>query len=504
MTNLIDVHMPHMGAIETVLLTTWLKEPGDRVEESDGLCEVSTDKVDTEIASPATGFLIERLAAIDAEIPVGAPIARFAPLDASAAEIAAAIAGAAGPEAEVAEAEPPSTPVAATNGHAPSVETAPIAAPATTVPVLAPAAVDVPDDASLVLRAALTFRPAAVAATPTAAAGEQHGRNKTDKDKRATPFVRKLADEYSLDLAEIAGTGPGGRVTRQDVEAAVVARPSTEAAAVQSVSADQPTPARHVVPSGVASAPSADGSAVPAGYETVPHEAVSLTPQRRAIARNLVESVTVAPQLTAQVDVDMTAVLQARATANAQRIGRGERKISVLPFIGRALCATVAEYPDVNATFTDTHLLRWKPVNLAIAVDAPHGLLVPVIRNAQHLTLFGLAGAISEISARVIDRKASGADLSAGTITISNSGSVGGVVSTPILTRPQVASIGVPAVVRTPVAVTTPGGEEYVAIRPIARIGLTFDHRAFDGALALRALQDLQHKLETWSLDAYL
>ena len=477
MTTLIEVRLPHMGVVEQAVLTSWLRSPGDRVEESEPLCEVSTDKVDTEVPSPVSGVLVGYVAQVDEEVPVGAVIAKFAPLDATDDELAAVIrAGAAngsGPAPEP-TAAPVSAPAPAPVAAAPAAES-----PTTALPAFSVA--QPPEGASLVLAAGWLPLPAGAPAS-------QNGHH---RGVPATPLVRKLAKERGLDLGRISGTGPAGRITRKDVEAASVAVDAPQA----------------VAPGDGAPVPSPRNSAdtlLPRGYEDIAHETVPLTPQRRAIARNLLESVSTAPQLTAQIDVDMSAVSRVRSEVNERRRDRGEAKLSFLPFIARALCASVAEHPDLNATFTDSHLLRWQPVNIGIAVDGPQGLLVPVVRNAERLTAPALADEIARLSKAVNERTATAEDLAGGTITISNSGSVGGVIATPILTRPQVASLGVPAIVRTPVAVTSPDGDEYVAIRPIARFGLTFDHRAFDGAAALRALQSVQKKLETWTAEAYL
>ncbi|WP_116202644.1 dihydrolipoamide acetyltransferase family protein [Amycolatopsis circi] len=471
MTTLIDVRLPHMGVVEQAVLTSWLRSPGDRVEESEPLCEVSTDKVDTEVPSPVSGVLVGYVAQVDEEVPVGAVIARFAPSDATEDEVAEVIRAGAAASTETAVAAP----VAPEPAPAPSADPVPVVDPV-------PTAVQPPDGSSLVLSAAWLPLP-----SPEAAA-----RNGSRNGVPTTPLVRKLAKERGLDLREVVGTGPGGRVTRKDLDAAATTPKPAEAV----------TESRAAVPAPVAK--TKGEVAVPRGYENVAYEAVALTPQRRAIARNLLESVSTAPQLTAQVDVDMSAVTQVRAEVNERRLARGESKLSFLPFIARALCATVAEHPDVNATFTDDHLVRWQPVNVGVAVDGPQGLLVPVVKQAERLTAPALAEEIARLSTAVHDRTVTAEDLTGGTITISNSGSVGGVIATPILTRPQVASLGVPAIVRTPMAVTSPSGEEYVAVRPVARFGLTFDHRAFDGAAALRALQSIQRKLETWSAEAYL
>lgn len=433
MLTLFDVHMPHMGSVEFALLTEWLLKPGDRVAEGDPLCEVSTDKVDTEVDSPTSGILISYVAAVDQEVPVGDVIARFASLDADPVAVAQAIAGEDAVGEDVAPAAPTSGPIAGPFPISPdrALESA--------APTVAAEGSRPPND-SLVL-AASWFSPV----------------NRPPEGSR-----RLRLDSGSTDMS------------------------------LESKSEFLPG-ARDRVPE------DADTVAIPAGYEAVTYTAIEHTRLRRAIAKNLTESWNTAPQLTAQVDVDFTAVSVARAKINRERSARGEGKLSFLPFVGHALCRALADHPDANATFTDKHLVRWNTVNLGIAVDTPDGLIVPVIRDAQNLELEALSDAIVASSSAILSGSAQPEDLSGGTITISNSGSVGGVVSTPILTRPQVASIGLPAIVRTPVARKSVDGEsELLTIRPIARLGLTFDHRAFDGAEALRTLMSVQKYLEQW------
>ncbi|MDH6521930.1 pyruvate/2-oxoglutarate dehydrogenase complex dihydrolipoamide acyltransferase (E2) component [Streptomyces sp. SAI-135] len=494
MTTLIDVRLPHMGSVERAVITAWHKSPGDKVAVDEPLLDVSTDKVDTEVASPQEGTLVQILAAPDQEVPVGELIARFAPLDASEAQIAAALdAGAkttGPPETPVAPQAPVAVPTSATAPTDPAGTTGPApaerAAAGRTDPAPAePVAVEQPDldGLSLVLRDA--FRHLAV----RGAGGERGG------PTAGSPLVRRMAKEAGIDLSAVPGTGPGGRVTRDDVRAYVAKGGSTAAV-------DTASPVRPAVPTAPA-APTTSATTLPPGYDDLPREEVPLSPVRKATAAHMVASVSTAPQLTAQVDVDFSRLTAVRAEINAERARRGDDKLSYLPFIARALVAVTAEHPDINATFTDTHLLRWRTVNLGVAVDVEAGLYVPVVRDAQRLSLDGLAQSITDLARRARERRLKSADLEGGTITISNSGSVGGVIATPILTRPQVASLGVPAVVRQPVAVIADNGEEYIAVRPVARLGLTFDHRAMDGSGALRALIALQRALQEWSADAY-
>ena len=429
MLELTDIHMPHMGSVEFALLTEWLIKPGEEVNEGDALCEVSTDKVDTEVESPESGILISYVASIEQEVPVGDVIARFAPVDSDPDQVARAIAAASGEQ-----------------GGDVAVAPSPAASPS-------PATVATPVTGS-------QGTPAVV----------------FEESKPPTDSLVLAASWFSPVNRPPAGARRGSLAAAQDHRSA--GELASKSGFLQS---QQSTPT------------------VPAGYEDVAYSATEHTRLRRAIAKNLTESWNTAPQLTAQVDVDFSAVAVARAKLNRDRASRGEAKLSYLPFIAVALCQAIAEHPVVNATFTDTHLLQWQTVNLGLAVDTPDGLLVPAIRDAQSLSLTELADAIARTSAALANGTGRPEDLAGGTITISNSGSVGGVVSTPILTKPQVASLGVPAIVRTPVARRSADGtSELLTIRPIARLGLTFDHRAFDGAEALRALISVQKTLENW------
>lgn len=490
MAELIDVRLPHMGVVERAVLTAWHKSPGDLVSEGEPLCDVSTDKVDTEVASPATGRLVRFIAHENDEIPVGAVIAQFADTadPADLADLAPLAAGeAASLQAGDAETETAGADVIATQGGGP---------PGT------PAG---PSDGG--------HQPLISTAAHRAA---------------SSPLARRLAKQAGVDLGDITGTGLGGRIRRADVEAAIArqagnrpvspaespasaalssapaaAAAPTGAPAPAAVPAPAAAPVRQPVPAGAPPSP-LFGVALPAAYQDVPREEVPLSPQRRMIAENMVRSVSTAAQATAQADVDMSAVANIRAEVNGERAAQDRPKLSVLAFIARATVATLVEHRDLNATFTDTHLVRWRTVNLGIAVDAPHGLLVPVVRSAERLTAAALAEEIADLAERTRSRRLRTEDLQAPTFTISNSGSIGGVTSTPLLNHPNVGTLGVPALIRQPVAVTAPNGDEYVAIRPVMRLGLTFDHRAMDGSAALRFLLDLQHRLETWPRFAYL
>ena len=447
--SLIDVRVPHMGSVERVVLTTWHKSVGDSVEIDEALCDVSTDKVDTEIPSPVAGTLARVLAQEGEELEVGALIAQFA-----------------------------SDPA------------------------------DVPTDAEPVDAASTPTESEVQPPTASVAhdAGPLTPRQPTVGRRVASPLVRKLGADAGIDLGTVPATGLHGRITRADLQAEISRRTSASQQRQEAASSAGPVPSSPTYADPVRSGGAAlEGTPVlPAGYEGVAFDAVAHTPHRRAVAEHMVRSTSTAPQLTAQVDVDVHRLSQIREQVHRARESRGEGKLSYLAFIARATCAALMEHPDLNATFTEDHLLRWRPVHLGIAVDTDQGLVVPVVREAHRLTAAGLAEAIESLSSRARDRTLFAEDLRGGTFTISNSGSIGGVVSTPILNQPQVAALGVPAIVRQPVAMTSPEGDEYVAIRPVMRLGLTFDHRAVDGSGALKALLSIKEKLENWPREAYL
>jgi 2-oxoglutarate dehydrogenase E2 component (dihydrolipoamide succinyltransferase) len=300
----------------------------------------------------------------------------------------------------------------------------------------------------------------------------------------ASPVARRVAEAHGLDLAGMTGTGAAGRIRKSDVLAAI---------AGARAAGDRTAP--------VAGKPAA--ASLPAGYEHVPHEVVVPTRIRRATAEHMIRSRQTAAHMTTEVDVDMQRVADVRAAVNAGRAKAGRGKLSYLPFITRAAVAALRDHPDLNATFELERNLRWREVNVGIAVDTPHGLLVPVIRRADTLTVEAIGERIVDLAARARDRKLTADDLRAGTFTISNPGSVGAVSAPAIINQPQVAILGLPKIVRKPWVVTLPDGQETIAIRPILRLALTFDHRAVDGADATRALVQIGEHLERWDAQAY-
>jgi 2-oxoglutarate dehydrogenase E2 component (dihydrolipoamide succinyltransferase) len=235
----------------------------------------------------------------------------------------------------------------------------------------------------------------------------------------------------------------------------------------------------------------------------VPHEVIETSRVRRAIAEHMSRSRQTAAHMTTEVDVDLSAAVQARKELNQARLDAGEAKLSYLPLIARATCAALGEHPDLNATFLGERMIHWQAVNLGVAVDTPEGLLVPVLPNCDRLAAPAIGDAIADLAERARSRKLMPDDLAGGTFTLSNPGSVGAVSAPAIINQPQVAILGVPTIQRRPWVIADEHGGESIAIRPILRLAVTFDHRAVDGAGATRFAVAVKERLEAWGPDAY-
>jgi pyruvate dehydrogenase E2 component (dihydrolipoamide acetyltransferase) len=441
------VPMPHMGvSIEEGTITVWQVAVGDAVAEGDVLCEIATDKVDMEVESPAAGVVTAIFAEADAVVPVGEAICE---LDGDGSGGGADVAG-----ASVATGE--GSPGAF--GGVPG-DPSPASAPSSDDP-----ASGVGERAAGGRDANGGFDPALAADAVTSLPGPL-----------ASPLAKRIASKRGVDLGAVTGTGKRGRIRKADVLAAAEAGPARAAA-----------------------------QGIPAGYENVPHEIVPTSRVRQAIAEHMIRSRQTAAHMTTETDVDLSAVIRARTELNKARLAAGDAKLSFLPFIARATCAALREYPEMNATFQGTQTIRWGQVNLGIAVDTEAGLLVPVIADAGSLTAPAIGAAIGDLAARARDRKLVPDDLGGGTFTISNPGSVGAVSAPAIINQPQVAILGVPTIQRRPWVVTGPDGEEMIAIRSILRLAVTFDHRAVDGADATRFAVAVKSHLESWSTEAYV
>jgi len=436
------VTMPELGeSITEGTITRWLKQEGDRVEADEPLFEVSTDKVDTEVPSPVSGILQSIKVQEDETVEVGAELAVISSGGARAGGQAEAKAE---PTREV---EAQDEGAAAVGGEEAGAEQA---------------------------------RPAAAAAGDGA------------KGAVVSPLVRRLAREHDVDLSQVQGSGSGGRVRREDVEAYLEGRGKQPTRPAARAGDGKAAPAKEAKPA--AGAPARQATPLHTGIREVVTPATRL---RKVIAERMVASLATSAQLTAAVEIDMTGVMRLRERAKDDFKAREGVSLSPLPFSVLAVIQAIRAYPNANSALDeDMNLHVYQDVNLGIAVDTPKGLFVPVVRNADQLNLSGLARAIADVARRTRDGKVSPNELSGSTFTVTNTGSVGTVWDTPIINQPNAAIFATPAIVKRPVVVEDPGLGEVIAVRHMMYGILTYDHRVLDGADAARFLQKVKQVLE--------
>jgi 2-oxoglutarate dehydrogenase E2 component (dihydrolipoamide succinyltransferase) len=426
------ITMPALGeSVSEGTVTRWLKNVGDSVAVDEALLEVSTDKVDTEIPSPVAGTLLAIDVAVDTTVAVGARLGLIG-----------------------------------TAGGAVSAPATPPPAPVVSAPVTPPPAP--------VVSAPVTPPPAPVASAPVS----------QPADAYVTPLVRKLASELAVNLAQVKGTGIGGRIRREDVEA--LARPAAPAA--------------------VASAASTPSAAKPPVVAVSPLRGTTVTMSRlrKVIAARMVESLQVSAQLTTVVEVDVTKIARLRDRAKASFESREGVKLSFLPFFAVAVCEALKQHPVLNSSVEGDQITYHGAEHLGVAVDTERGLLVPVIANAGDLNMGGIARKIADLAARTRDNKVTPDELGGGTFTLTNTGSRGALFDTPIINQPQVAILGLGAVVKRPMVVRGEDGGETIAIRSMVYLGLSYDHRVVDGADAARFLVTLKERLEGGAFESDL
>ncbi len=556
-----SVTMPALGeSVSEGTVTRWLKSEGDQVAMDEPLLEVSTDKVDTEIPSPVAGILQKIVVGVDQTVPVGAELAIIAdgaaqasaPAPAAPVSAAPVVAAPVAPVvvAPVAPATPPASAPAANNsagtiitmpalgesvsegtvtrwlkgvGDSVAVDeallevstdkvdteipspvagtiisidvpvdttvpvgarlavigtsgAAPVAAPAPVVaaPVVAApvAAAEIPTPAPVV--AAPVVAPAPVAPAPVS----------QPLDAYVTPIVRKLASEIGVNLASVKGTGVGGRIRKEDVESA---RPAASA------------------PVSTAPAPAAQ-SQRPAIVAVSPLRGTTVTMSRlrKVIAARMVESLQVSAQLTTVIEVDVTKIARLRDRAKATFEAREGVKLSFLPFFAVATCEALKQHPVLNSSVEGDQIIYHGTEHLGIAVDTERGLLVPVIHSAGDLNMGGIARKISDLATRTRDNKVTPDELGGGTFTLTNTGSRGALFDTPIINQPQVAILGLGAIVKRPMVVKGEDGGETIAIRSMVYLALSYDHRVVDGADAARFLVTLKERLEGGAFESDL
>ena len=436
-----EVKMPALGeSVTEGTVSSWLKAVGDTVEADEPLLEVATDKVDTEVPSPASGVLLEIRVPEDETVEVGTVLAII------------------GDPSEAGSAPAPAAP-------------APQAAPEPPAPAPAPAA-----EAPAPAAPAATAAPAAAAPVSSGASGSY-----------VTPIVRKLAKDKGVDLSTVTGTGVGGRIRKQDVEAAAKAAEEARAAAAA------PAPATEASAPAAAAKPA---SAKPEVDTTLRGRTEKMSRLRQVIADRMIDSLQTSAQLTTVVEVDVTRVAALRARAKNDFLAKNGTKLTFLPFFVQAATEALKAHPKINASIEGKNVTYHDVEHVGIAVDTPRGLLVPVVKNAGDLNIPGLAKRINDLAARTRDNKVNPDELSGSTFTITNTGSGGALFDTPIINQPEVAILGLGAIQRQPRVIKDADGGEVIAIRSVCYLALSYDHRLVDGADAARYLMTVKKRLE--------
>jgi len=457
---MIDVIMPQMGeSIVEGTLTKWLKKPGESVERDEPLFEISTDKVDTEIPSPVAGTLGEILVQEGTTVGINTVVGRIND-------------GAGAPAAAAPPAAPP--PVAKAAAPAPAAPT-----PAAPVPV--------------------TVEPAAMA---------------EETAGPLSPLVRKMARENGIDLSQVRGTGAGGRITKQDLEAHIDGRSAAPAQAAPQQAPAQPA---YVAPPPPPPAPQAVVQQAPPAAQQAPPpprtQAVApvqeqahfrgeapaarvepMSVMRQKIAEHMVFSKRTSAHVTTVHKVDMTRIAKMRDRVKGEFQARHGFSLTFLPFVMRATTAALQAYPLLNSSIDGTNIIYHRDINLGMAVALENGLIVPVIRNADEKNVVGLQRSIADLASRARSRQLRPDEVQAGTFSITNFGSFGSVFATPVINQPQVAILGVGTVEKVPVVL-----DDAIAIRSVCYLALTFDHRLIDGALGDQFTQKVKSILENWS-----
>jgi pyruvate dehydrogenase E2 component (dihydrolipoamide acetyltransferase) len=480
-TEAVDVVMPQMGvSVSEGTITKWLKQVGEQVEADEGLLEISTDKVDTEVPSPASGIVTQILVQEGETVDVGT---RLAVIGGEAGAPAEAPGPAAEPEASAPEPEPEAV---AQPAESPAVEPE-AAPPPTPEPVAAPAD------------------------------GQQNGKS------FVSPVVARIASEHGVDVSSVTGTGRGGRVTKKDIlnfveSGGAPAAPPEEAPAPAPAAAPEPAPAQAPPPAPApapepAPAPAAEAPPKPPAPAPAPEPVVAaageqfepMNAMRRGIAEHMRRSLDTAAHVTSAIEVDMSRVVEIRNKVKPEFQKTYGVNPTYLIFVARAVVETLKQYPWINGEIRGEQIVTRPWVNLGFAVELAEGkgLIVPVVKHAEGLNLLGMAQAVTAIAERARNKQLTPDEVQGGTFTITNPGGYGTFHGTPVISQPQAAILGTYALVKRPWVVQDSFGKDVIAIRPIMNLTLTYDHRLVDGALAGRFLRDLKEALETWDDTAY-
>lgn len=465
-----EVPLPELGeSVTEGVITAWLVKVGDTVSKDQPLVEVSTDKVDTEIPSPVDGVVSALNVEVDDTVQVGATIAT---IDADGAEPSS--------EPDSGNDATSDTQPTDTTDQEPAAEPEPAAQPEP-----APAAPEPPKAA----------QPAASAAPAS-----------DGKSILTSPLVRRMLRDANIDPLTVTGTGLGGRITRSDAEQAIsrgTSATTSASGATSSTGGGQPAPAAPRGAQPGTKRPAASPTQIDFGGERAVH--TDLSRVRKAIAKAMLHSMQSTAQLTSVVEVDMTRVMNLRQFAKDGFKSREGASLTPLSLTARAVCMVLHRHPVINAAIdTDAGTATYyNYVNLGIAVDTPNGLVVPNIKNAQDLTVAGIARQVGALATSARDRKLQPDDIAGGTFTITNTGSVGSLLDTPILNPPEVAILATCAIEKRPVVISDEFGDS-IAVRWMSYLALSYDHRMVDGADAARFLNDLKYVLETHDFSAEL
>jgi pyruvate dehydrogenase E2 component (dihydrolipoamide acetyltransferase) len=474
--TLVDVVMPQMGvSVSEGTITKWVKSEGEAIEADETLLEISTDKVDTEVPSPASGVVQQIIVQEGETVAVGTKLAVIAPEGAEAA--APAEAEAAPEEAPAAEETPPEPATQEAAAEADAASSAEGETPAAEAPAPAP-----PPEAP-----APAEPPAAAPAAP--ADGQAEGA------RFVSPVVARIAAEHDVDVAQVPGTGRGGRVTKKDILGFIELGGAAPAPAAPAPPAPAPAEPAPAAPAAAAPAPE------PQAGETIE----PMSAMRRGIAEHMRRSLDTSAHVTSAIEVDMSKVAGIRQRLKKEYQASYGVNPTYLAFVARAAVDTLKDYPWVSGELRGDSIVTRSFVNLGFAVELADGkgLIVPVVKNAETLNLLGMAKAIADLAQRARDKQLLPDDVQGGTFTITNPGGYGTFHGTPVISQPQSGILGTYAVVKRPWVVQDEMGEDVIAIRSIMNLTLTYDHRLVDGALAGRFLRDVRERLQTWDETSY-
>jgi pyruvate dehydrogenase E2 component (dihydrolipoamide acetyltransferase) len=456
----VDIVMPQMGeSIFEGTITKWLKKPGDKVERDEPLFEISTDKVDAEIPSPSAGVL--------KEIKVGE--GQTVPIQTVVGVIDAAGSAAATPAPAPAKPEP----------------AAPAKSPAAAAPAPAPVS-----------------RPAApAAAAPVAAATGSASSSSGGERIHSSPLVRRMAKEHGIDLSTVPGSGAGGRISKQDIEA-VIASGGAAGGAPAAVPPASSAPAARTMPPPPPPAGTGGGPAHVALETAVPREKIyfgnyevqPMSTMRQRIAEHMVASKRVSAHVYSVDEIDMTKVAALRAKSKDEFEKRYETKLTFMPFFVKAAVAGLRAFPTLNASLDGTNVVLHKDINIGIAVALDWGLIVPVVKNADEKNLLGIQRTMNDLAERARSKKLKPEEVQEGTFSITNPGVFGGLFGLPVISQPNVGILGLGAIEKRPVVV-----DDAIAIRSMCYVTLSYDHRVVDGAIAHQFLHKVKETLENWS-----